>query len=335
MSVQERRIVNEAEEEAKSQKKKVLGIFPRRAATSGSGTSTPVERKSSDIREQAKGEYEMEDDDLPPREEADLGSMAPSTADHDDSKEREEAEKRRKVEEEARKAEERALQAIPKTAGFDFSAISKELGKEIDLQKLKEEPVRESPLPTVMTSPVDRTGSAPPEVWVDPPVESARIQRSHSSFGSRSLSSDDVDDSGDITFATNQARQLFLADTASWSQPATSPLDRPTSISPSLSTSSSSKSFNYGFNAWSNPSSTPNPFDRGPSPTPSLRSAPPARPHPAEFMMDNPFANVQTNGNNGSSANIGGGGNLWGSKMETGSIKTWKREEELANNNPW
>lgn len=330
MSVQERRIVNEAEEEAKKNNKKILGLFPRRGANSGSGTSTPVERKSVDVRETAKGEHN--DEDLPPREEADLGSMAPSTAEHDDPKEREEAEKRRKAEEEARRAEEKALQAIPKTAGFDFKAISKELGRDIDLEKLREQPVpRESPLPTFSQSPVDRTGSAPPDVWVDPPTIGDSIQRSHSSYGVRSPTSDD-DDEGDITYATTQARQMSLSDTSSWGQPTTTPRYESTSISPPLSTGSSSKSFNFGFNAWSGSSTSPNPFDKATSPIPSLRAAPPARPHPAELMMDNPFANAGTsttsNGN-------GKGGIIWADKMETGNTRTWRKDEDLATNNPW
>lgn len=309
MSVQERRIVNEAEEEAKKNRKKILGIFPRREANrSGSGTNTPAEPKPS------KQKAYDADDDLPPREEADLGSMAPSTFEQDlDPKAKEEAERERIAMEEARKAEEKAMNAIPKTAGFDFSAISKELGKEIDMEKLNQpekrvEPVV-SPLPSYIQPLLERSGSAPPAVNEQ---SSSTISRNAASWGS------EEDDEGDITFATNQARQLSLTDVPSWDRPV---LKTTSSSSSSESTerkflppvTTSKSAFSFGFNAWSAPE---------PIPTPTsglMRNAPPARSHPAELMA-NPFASSPTTSFN--EKNVLGG-------------KAWKKEEEMATNNPW
>jgi len=315
MSVQERRIVNEAEEEAKKNRGKILGIFPRRA---GSGSNTPTGRKSADLQTKTSTEYD-DGDELPPREEADLGTMAPSTAEIDlDPKEREELERRRKAEEEAQRAEERALAAIPKTAGFDFSAISKELGKEIDLAKLdRPEPRREqpSPLPSAATFPPERSGSAPP-ISVDQP--------SNPPMGShlpRSMSyAPDEDDEGDITFASNQASKLSLNDMGMASSPWDQP--RPSSVAsvspPVSSTSAKSPAFNFGFNAWSTPANAAPPAASGMP----MRAAPPARPHPAELMA-NPFASTGPAGGFGAS-------NGFGSERAE-----WKKDEELATNNPW
>lgn len=315
MSVQERRIVNEAEEEAKKNRKKILGIFPRRA---GSGANTPTERKSADLPKKISAEHD-DGDDLPPREEADLGSMAPSTADVDlDPKDREELERRRKAEEEARRAEERALAAIPKTAGFDFDAISKELGKEIDLHKLdRPEPRREqqSPLPAAAYIPPERAGSAPPfsvDPATDPPT-GLHLPRSVSY-------APDEDDEGDITYASNQASKLSLGDMAI----ATSPWDQPrpssaASASPPVSAGSvKAPSFNFGFNAWSTPANASVP----PASGMPMRAAPPARPHPAELMA-NPFATT---------GSAGGFGATNGFANEKAG---WKKDEEMATNNPW
>jgi len=299
MSVQERIIVNEAEEEAKKNRGKILGLFPRRDRQV-SGTSTPVERKSSDQpTKKTDGVYEYDDDELPPREEADLGSMAPSTHDNELTPEQiEEQMRAKKAAEEAKKAEERALQAIPATAGFDFSAISKELGKDIDMAKLGQpEPQRElnaaksTPLPHMN---IERSGSAPP-IHVEPPSEPFLTRSS-------SYAPNTDDDTGDITFASNQASKLTLNDTSAWGQPQSS------AISPSSSPSGRQPS-SYGYNAWST------------SPTSStqgmglMRSAPPARPHPPEFLA-NPFA------------------------ADTPSITlsekgSWSKDEDLATNNPW
>ena len=265
MSVQERIIVNESEEEAKKNRGKILGLFPRRQA---SGASTPVGRASVDRKEE-------DDDELPPRE-ADVG-----LASTDDPEEAEEREKMKKAAEEAKKAEERALHAIPATAGFDFSAISKELGKDIDMAKL-DQPQREPDTPKLSPFPrVERTGSAPP-VHVEPP--SGPLTRSASYAPS-------ADDEGDITFSS-QTSKLSLNETSAW--------DRPSATSPAFSPSKQTSG--YEFNAWSNPTSS-----RG-----LMRSAPPARPHPPEFLA-NPFA-----------ADV--------SSSEKG---TWRKDEDLVTANPW
>lgn len=313
MSVQERRIVNEAEEEAKKNRGKILGIFPRRA---GSGSNTPVERKSADLPKKTSADYE-DGDELPPREEADLGSM--SAADVDlDPKEREELEKRRKAEEEARRAEEKALAAIPKTAGFDFSAISKELGKDIDLAKLdrpEPRPEPQSAIPSTTHVPPERSGSAPP-ITVDQPTNPPM-----GSHLPRSLSyAPDEDDEGDITFASNQASKLAIGDMGM----ASSPWDQPrpssaASASPPVSAASAkAPAFNFGFNAWSTTATVAAPVSSGMP----MRAAPPARPHPAELIA-NPFASTGSAGAFGASNGYGG------------EKAGWKKDEELATNNPW
>ena len=290
--------MNESEEEAKKDRGKIMGLFSRRDKQV-SGTSTPVARTSSEQPKGKDGTSEYDDDDLPPREEADLGSMAPSTADAElDPKQMEEREKARKAAEEAINAEKRALQAIPATAGFDFAALSKELGKDLDLAKLdRPEPARVPSATKFISQPVtaiERSGSAPP-IHVEPPSDPF-ITRSSSYAPSTD------DDDGDITFASNQASKLTLSDASAWGQP------RPSTASPSLSPSSKQPP-SYAFNAWSaSPTGTAN---NGAL----TRSAPPARPHPAEFSA-NPFATDAP-------------------AMALGEKGSWRKDEDLATNNPW
>ena len=79
--------MDEAEEEAKRNRKKILGLFPRSASgknsrsTSGSATPNP-DRKSTDEHVEDDDELpprESEDGSLPPREEADIGMPSRSS----------------------------------------------------------------------------------------------------------------------------------------------------------------------------------------------------------------------------------------------------------------
>ncbi|KIR28017.1 hypothetical protein I307_02579 [Cryptococcus deuterogattii 99/473] len=186
MSVQERIVVDEAEEEAKRNRKKVLGIFPVKVPrSSGSGHNTPSTGKHSGtstpnpyVSQATAGEYELEDDELPPREEVDIDiGQLPSEKDTSmpvKTEEEEELEaKMVKRREEDEQKEREAIQAIPKTAGFDFQAISRELGKNIDIDKLKEpEPRHFPPAFIELRAPLERSGSAPPPTsFVPPPAE--------------------------------------------------------------------------------------------------------------------------------------------------------------------
>ncbi|OWZ64032.1 hypothetical protein AYX15_04131 [Cryptococcus neoformans] len=182
MNVQERTVVDEAEEEAKRNRKKVLGIFPvKNNRSSDSGRNTPTTEKHSgtstpnpSVSQAAAGECELEDDELPPREEVDIGQLHSEKDTWSPVEEEKELEiKAVKQREEEEQKEREAIQAIPKTAGFDFQAISRELGKNIDVDKLKEPEPRYFP-PALMEihAPLERSGSAPPPTsFVPPPAE--------------------------------------------------------------------------------------------------------------------------------------------------------------------
>ncbi|OCF30494.1 hypothetical protein I316_07876 [Kwoniella heveanensis BCC8398] len=407
MSIQERRIVNEAEEEAKRSGRKILGIFPRKndskGRTSTSGTSTPVtdnDHGTRPVKLQAVpgpgGGYEYEDDDdLPPREEADLGQIPGSASgSHAEfSKEQLAIEKERESQEEMIqeqvKAEQDAVKAIPKTAGFDFAAISKELGKEIDLEKLSQpEPRHAHQRPPVLPElesriPLERSGSAPPPVqqssrddanpnsWSNSVGAStskttsvARFASPHDGFGGVG-----EDEDGDITATMNATRGMSISDLPSWERPnlgasasaSASTQDLSESTSP-LSPSASSGLFKspvFSWNAWNSGSgSNAVPGESKLSSTSGsawtadevmrdvpkpVRAAPPARPHPAEFMsMSNPFA-VSNSGGSSSVAGLDGGygANGWKSAFDLESIKEKQREqkrkeeEDMAESNPW
>jgi len=289
MSVQERTVNNEGEEEVKRNRTKILGIFPRREkgsqARSGATTPNPDGRSSSGKPSPRPDEYD--DDDLPPREEADgdIG-LSPKAAT-------------------SRYSEEEAVRTIPKTAGFDFKAISKELGKDIDVDRLKQPVAR--PIEVVSpTTPLERSGSAPPvRVQVVPPADdrgrTPNMLRSVSYVQPARETEVEHEDKSDISPDFKQ--QLAVADMPSWDQTSLSPKPSPP-LSATFKPPSPAPSF-AGFNAWSAPVN---------SSFPPTRSAPPARPHPAEFMAD-PFTN-------GLASNVILGG--WG-----------KPEKEMAEKNPW
>jgi hypothetical protein len=283
MSIQERTIVNEDEEEAKKQPKKILGIFPGRSKSRvTSGTTTPNSNTPRPSVSSPSQPYDDDDDDLPPREEeGDLGSqrMNGLGAASTDSL-----------------AEEAEVKAICKTAGFDFKAISKELGKDIDVNTLKQpaEPATRSSIPSLPSAPLERSGSAPPpqaiQVTIQPPAESAIPSMTRSASyvppPQRFSEENDGDISGNASPATMSGMDMPL-----WG--------RQSSISPPLSSSITIPNFGWGSSASSS--------------TLSLRAAPPARPHPPELTVT-PFASAGMSGVD-----------PWGSK----------KEEDLATTNPW
>lgn len=262
MNIQERTIVNEAEVEAKT-KSKILGLFPRSTksrSTSGSATPEPIQQ--GDIRRPGPGERSTSyddadaDEDVPPRE----------------------------VE------EEEAVKAIPKTAGFDFAAISKELGKEIDVDRIKIPSGREEER---LEWGGERTGSAPPLA----PEEFVPVMTRAMSFSDSSTREEEEEEN------TPPIQNLNLRtsdDTAAWDRPSS-----PISQSPNIVISPTSSPYYPSSNAWSQPTSASIP-----------RPAPPARPHPPEFMA-NPFATDEKKS----------GGWGWGKKQ--------KSLEEEAIKNPW
>jgi hypothetical protein len=265
MNIQERTIVNEAEVEAKT-KSKILGLFPRSSKSrSVSGSATPEPIQQGDIRRPGPGERSTSyddadaDEELPPRQEG--------------------MESKESVVE-----EDEAVKAIPKTAGFDFAAISKELGKDIDVDRIKVPSGREEER---LTWGEERTGSAPPLA-----PEEFQLPMTRAMSFADSSSREEEERTPPV-----QNLNLETADyTAAWEQPATSP---------SIVISPSSSPYYPTSNAWSQPTSASIP-----------RPAPPARPHPPEFMV-NPFAGDEKKG----------GGWGWGKKQ--------KSLEEEAIKNPW
>ncbi|WVW80014.1 hypothetical protein I302_101987 [Kwoniella bestiolae CBS 10118] len=360
MSVQERIIINEAEEEAKQNRKKILGIFPvrnnsGRGSGSGSGSNTPNVEKDTIPTPGPGGGYEYEDDDdLPPREEADLGEI-PGSADGskgtslENQQEREESKKLMREEEErkanALKEEQEAVKSISKTAGFDFKAISQALGKDIDVENLKQpEPTRinaaQAMLPSEARAPLERSGSAPPPIVHDVTSEDTTWSSSSHKIPPTSTfpKSDDGDGEGDIT--TSMARGLSLSELPSWERPQISsttalPLDDKT---PSPSAQSGLfKSPVFSWNAWNSTSgNVPSANDILKDTPKPVRSAPPARPHPKAFMDMNPFMAASEGwGGTTSSTPIPGGLGL--GKFDEDSEKERKRikDEEEAETNPW
>ncbi|KAL1410336.1 hypothetical protein Q8F55_004344 [Vanrija albida] len=307
--VNERYIVmdEDEEEEMRKKQKKILGIFPRKKGSKpGSVGSTP--RASTSTNPEPKTSTDDNDDELPPREEtatpprleqeeADLGERHPATT-------------------RSSMSQDEAAVHIPKTAGFDFAAIAKELGKDIDVDKLKD-PSRDpnnhatSPGLTPPAHP-ERTGSAPPASLPSPRPSSddplpppARSQSA--------LVGLPVDDDGDIAITAQKA--LALETTPSWDRPAPPPVDVSAWSAPPQTHKAPSV---FGFNAWSTPAAPPT----GSFSSSGMRAAPPARPHPAE-LMSNPFAD---SGN-------GGGGGL----PPLGRTGSWgkKDDDKMALENPW
>ena len=321
MTKQERTIVNEAEEEAKKNRKKILGIFPRSKKSGSqpsSGSATPSD--TTPPRQQS-GEYDYDDDDLPPHE-GDIGELNHPNQSNDSVN-----------------TEDESVKGISKTAGFDFKAISKELGKEIDVDKLPARPEDMQPrvVPIVKVEdkpPLERSGSAPPlsvgtEETAERPITSAR---STTVLSPRSFGEDgDDDDIGDIAGSTKQLsiHSSSTLELPSWGHSGSSPTreDRISPLIPSPTTKPSS----FGFNAWSQPSNSSASASFAPA-----RAAPPARPHPAEFLA-NPFAagDQEREEKKESTFSFALGG--WGKKTtedpwSTGKKSSKRLEEE---HNPW
>ncbi|ODO04703.1 hypothetical protein I350_05312 [Cryptococcus amylolentus CBS 6273] len=341
MSVQERTIVNEAEEEAKKNRRKILGIFPvKQTSASNSGQNTPNAGASTPTTTQAAaaGEYELEDDDdLPPREEVDIGEL-PSAKSHSpasgmekeatDAEDAAQAERARAVkEEEDRRLEAEEVKAIPKTAGFDFQAISRELGKDIDVDKLREPEPRKLPplhVPLSEPRPLERSGSAPPpHDFAPPPVDDAWSSTAPDNGKSSKLFPAELDDGGDISGNTYKVRQMSLADDMpSWGNP--EPVTTP---SPDTGHQSSSTGSRWAWNTWGSSSSA-----TGTS-TPGLKlpkAAPPAKPHPPEFL--NAWGESEASGGFASSMEV-----ISGMNFPAGYEANKKRidEERMAEENPW
>ncbi|WVQ62738.1 uncharacterized protein L199_000886 [Kwoniella botswanensis] len=362
MSVQERIIINGAEEEAKQNRRKILGIFPRgnkSGRSSGSGTSTPNTDKDKDKSTETLptpgpgGGYEYEeDDDLPPREEADLGDI-PGSADAkatslETQQEREESKRVIREEEErkakAAKEEEEAVKSISKTAGFDFKAISDALGKDIDVENLKQpEPSRpiaaQAMIPNEARAPLERSGSAPPPIVHDSSEDNTWTSSSNKMASTSTFSkigNDDSDDGeGDIT--SNMARGLSLSDLPSWERPQISTTLEDKSPSPS-GQSGLFKSPVFSWNAWNSTSGNVPSANEILRDTPKpVRSAPPARPHPKELMDMNPFMAGSNEGWGGttSSTPIPGGSGLGKFDEDAEKERKRKEDEEEAETNPW
>ncbi|WVQ74529.1 hypothetical protein IAR50_004130 [Cryptococcus sp. DSM 104548] len=342
MSVQERTIVNEAEEEAKKNRKKILGIFPVKQTSSGSGTNTPTAGTSTPTTSHtAAGEYELEEDDgLPPREEVDIGELPSSKSQSSVSGEEREAtegaaqaEKARiEKEEEDRRLEAEEVKAIPKTAGFDFQAISRELGKDIDVDKLREpEPRKVPPVhnPLSEPRPLERSGSAPPPLaFAPPPVDdawSSAAPLAGLDHGKSSrFSPDELDDGGDISGNTYKVRQMSLADDMpSWGNP--EPVASPSQDAGPQPSSGGSK---WAWNAWGSSLSSSGTATPGPK---LPKAAPPAKPHPPEFM--NAWGDNDMHG--GFASNVEASSGMNSGSLGFGADKRRIEEERMAEENPW
>lgn len=326
MSVQERTIINEAEEDGKRNRRKLLGIFPRSSGRpTKSGSTTPKSgtqsRKTSGKGAAAADEEEA---DLPPRED---GAHTPTprvtsgsgTVDMSHS-----AGVSKDSLATTATEDEPDVKAIPKTAGFDFSAISRELGKDIDVSKIKEpsNPVR----PAFAVSPAggssgpERSGSAPPlaPTAAEPSVEAQSEYRA-------SERDDHANDTPPAASAATRSMADLTLEMPSWDRPASVRLpDAPSAnLSPPLA--SESGSAGWRSNAFGGGGSASNAWSSSPfaSSTSSAipRAAPPARPHPPEFMA-NPFASAGAN-----DTAPGGGLAGWGRKSP--------EEDDLATKNPW
>lgn len=261
MNQQERVIVNEEEEEAKRNKSKILGIFSRANKTkNGSGASTPIDRKSSSATASKRTSYDAadeDDDDLPPREVSAKEGSSPSQGDLGMGQNPSTDSLAHAQIKAAQKAEEDAVRHIPKTAGFDFAAISKVLGKDIDVDKIKVDDGNRgkggdgpqvSPI-AVNTDGIERSTSVPPRVNIsvhaapeEVPRSSLRDVERGSGYGavngigrssSYSVPIRTEDDEGDITFGADTSG----ADV--WGRRPSPPDERSSRLSPSALSSAS------------------------------------------------------------------------------------------------
>ncbi|TXT10934.1 hypothetical protein VHUM_01685 [Vanrija humicola] len=311
--VNERYVVmdEEEEEELKRKQKKILGIFPRKKGSKpGSLGSTPRASTSTNP-DSSKVSTSNDEDELPPREEtatpprieqeeADLGERQPVTT-------------------RSSLSQDEAAVHIPKTAGFDFAAIAKELGKDINVDKLKD-PSRDPNNHHEATSPglaphphPERTGSAPP-ASLPSPRPSADQPLSPPARSQSALVGLPVDDDGDIAITAQKA--LALETTPSWERAAPPPVDVSAWAAPPQTQKASSV---FGFNAWSTPAPPTGSFSSS-----GMRAAPPARPHPAE-LMSNPFAD----------GGSGGGGGLPPPPLSRTNPWGKKDDDKMALENPW
>ncbi|CAK9782804.1 DUF726-domain-containing protein [Cutaneotrichosporon oleaginosum] len=320
--IQERYIVQDEEEEEQRKQKKILGIFPRKnkGSRNNSGRSTPA-RKSGDVATSSAtpAREADDDDDLPPREdhlppreeEADLGEMPRASHDPrasgDSPKTSSDVPK---ISSPDPADEEAAVRHIPKTAGFDFAAIGKVLGKDLDVSKIDHNPT--PPAEARSTSPLkvpERTESAPPPSASPASFSHPGAPRSNTANSFHGLP---VEDDGDIAImaqkhaAEKEAAASASLEMPSWDRPAWPVEDK--KKAPSV----------FGFNAWASPASA----QSGSYNQMGMRAAPPARPHPPDLMA-NPFANpFASNGDERSGA---------GATSRSGQPK--RLEDALEN--PW
>jgi hypothetical protein len=346
MNVQERIVMTEENEEEASRKRKILGIFPRKTSGSHPTPQTAthtVPGFSVEGGEPAKAgasasEYDEDVDDLPPRE--DDGDIGLASSDDRPSLEEENAAAAAAAAA-AERAEAEALKSIPKTAGFDFHAISEVLGKDVHPEALRQPEPKLKPAARaeeekmMVPTALERSGSAPPfNIRVEAPAATTAtgvspIMARSASFVDASsptreepdaMPEDNDDDEIGVASAVDS---LSISNLPTWDRPAY------TNISPTLplATSSSSPTIKppafQGWNAWAASSST----SSVPSGLPPMRSAPPARPHPPELMA-NPFAsndNSDISSSGGLSASILG---KWDSRRDD-------KDDQWATKNPW
>ncbi len=315
------------EEEELQKQKKILGIFPRKnkGSRNNSGRSTPARKSGDTATGPTTPSRDDDDDDLPPREdhlppreeEADIGEIP--RASHDP---RRSGDSPKTSSDEPKTSspdpvdEEAAVRHIPKTAGFDFEAIGKVLGKDLDVSKIDHHPApAPAARPTAPRKAPDRTESAPPPAASPAPSDRPGPLRSQTANSFHGLP---VEDDGDIAItAQKHAAEQEAASSLempSWDRPAWPVEDR--KKAPSI----------FGFNAWASPASAST--QSGSFNQTGMRAAPPARPHPPELMA-NPFANPFASASNGE-RELGAGSGLGTSRSGPP-----KRLEDMALENPW
>nr|ODN85187.1 hypothetical protein L203_05139 [Cryptococcus depauperatus CBS 7841] len=351
INVQERIIVNETGEEMKKNRKKILGIFPVKSK-SGSGQQTPTieEPPGTSARHTdhaIAGTYELDDeDDLPPREESDLGDIGSARSTVSSTPVKTEAEKEterkaREQEEEERKEAE-AIKAIPITAGFDFQAISRELGKEIDISTIqKPEPHHRFPMPVEYRTPLERSGSAPPlSSAVTPSAGDAAWSAAvgsetdpNKSTSSLRLSISGENNDGDIA-AVTKVKQMSVSDNLpSWNRSAASEQVATVDITPPASAKGSSKGWSW--NAWSSGSNSAAELAAASEPK-TPRVAPPARPHPPGLVNAWAFDSTVSGSLGGGLESLPSESQLGTSlSLETEDERKRREEERMAEENPW
>lgn len=322
MSIQERIIITKEEEEARLRReKKIWGVFPRlKSNKSSNGKSTPTLPPSFGgvvgvNKDKSAAHEEYNEDDEEAHHARPSMSSGASTPTHLNVPHPLNGLGGSGGSNTANSSQ--TSLDIPKTAGFDFAAISRELGKNVDPANggvIRDVPVG-GPVSALSCPPsLDRTGSAPP-----PTTGTIKAVGADADDGDVGRVSDrpDVGSRRETSLGTfapppSSASTPSLAlqddDALSWRRPAI-PTRTSTGISSSSSESNSSNTASTGgrglnlpsfaiSNEWSTPapapvlgsstSSSSFGFGFGGSGTRSyggnVKMAPPARPFPAEFL---------------------------------------------------